>query len=146
MQHSLVHDPRVMIRQLYVHHTLNSYYVRAEVGVGADLLSHEATFSTEMFRKAQIAQHSTASDAGAFARRIQARSLVLTHFSNRYSFEGSRPVVRVLLAPWMPLYLQAAAVHPAPALLLLVARPGRICGPLVVVGLHTNKYKGRACK
>ena len=65
----------------------------AEVGMGADLLSHEATFSLDMYGKARIAQHSTARDAGAFAARLQARALVLTHFSNRYSFEGSRPLV-----------------------------------------------------
>ncbi len=50
----------------------------------ADLLSHEATFSGEMRDKAAIAKHSTASMAGAFARRLRARQLVLTHFSGRY--------------------------------------------------------------
>ncbi|KAK9791150.1 hypothetical protein WJX73_003775 [Symbiochloris irregularis] len=76
--------------------TCNSEAI-AEVGMDADLLSHEATFSTEMYRKARVAQHSTARDAGNFARHIRARSLVLTHFSNRYSFEGSRPAGGTLL-------------------------------------------------
>ncbi len=50
----------------------------------ADLVSHEATFADGMEQKARIAQHSTAPMAGAFARRIAARKLVLTHFSGRY--------------------------------------------------------------
>lgn len=65
----------------------------SEPGMGADLLSHEATFSMDMAGKARIAQHSTARDAGRFAAALQARNLVLTHFSNRYSFEGNRPSV-----------------------------------------------------
>lgn len=53
--------------------------------MGADLVSHEATFSAGMEKKAHVAQHSTAPMAGAFARKIRAKALVLTHFSNRYS-------------------------------------------------------------
>ena len=56
--------------------------------MGADLVSHEATFSAGMEPKARVAQHSTAPMAGAFARKIRARALVLTHFSNRYSKRG----------------------------------------------------------
>jgi len=55
------------------------------VAQGADVVSHEATFDGNMYDKAQIAQHSTASMAGAFGRRIGARHLFLTHFSSRYS-------------------------------------------------------------
>jgi len=54
---------------------------------GADLVSHEATFAAGMEGKAATAQHSTAWMAGQFAWAIQARALVLTHFSARY--EGS---------------------------------------------------------
>ncbi len=56
--------------------------------MGADLVSHEATFSAGMEKKAHVAQHSTAPMAGAFARKIRAKALVLTHFSNRYSNKG----------------------------------------------------------
>ncbi|KAI8466762.1 MAG: beta-lactamase-like protein [Monoraphidium minutum] len=52
--------------------------------VGADLLSHEATYSRGMEHKALRAQHSTAWMAGQFARAVGARALVLTHFSARY--------------------------------------------------------------
>ncbi|WIA10111.1 hypothetical protein OEZ85_010318 [Tetradesmus obliquus] len=61
----------------------------APVACGADLVSHEATFASGMEGKAAVAQHSTAWMAGEFAAAIQARSLVLTHFSARY--EGSAP-------------------------------------------------------
>ena len=64
--------------------TCNSDTVLA-MGRGADLVSHEATFSSEMEQKALKAQHSTAEMAGAFARRLDAKKLVLTHFSPRYS-------------------------------------------------------------
>ena len=53
-------------------------------GVGADLLSHEATFSAAEAGKAEVATHSTAGMAGAFAAQLGARHLVLTHFSARY--------------------------------------------------------------
>ncbi len=56
----------------------------AGVGEGADLLSHEATFTADMREKAHIAQHSTAPMAGAFARALGAQTLVLTHFSGRF--------------------------------------------------------------
>jgi ribonuclease Z len=59
----------------------------APVACGADLVSHEATFAAGMEGKAAVAQHSTAWMAGQFAWAVEARSLVLTHFSARY--EGS---------------------------------------------------------
>lgn len=59
----------------------------APVAVGADLIAHEATFAAGMEGKAVLAQHSTAWMAGQFAWAIQAKGLVLTHFSARY--EGS---------------------------------------------------------
>ena len=62
--------------------------MRAGVGAGADLLSHEATFSQAEVVKAGIAMHSTAAMAGVFAAQMRVRHLVLTHFSARY---GSGP-------------------------------------------------------
>ena len=58
----------------------------AQAAYGADLGSHEATFAKGMEDKAEIAQHSTALMAGQFARKINARQLVLTHFSPRYQY------------------------------------------------------------
>ena len=59
--------------------------------MGADMVSHECTFAAGMEKKAYVAQHSTAPMAGAFARKIHAHALVLTHFSNRYSNRGEMP-------------------------------------------------------
>ena len=56
----------------------------APAALGADLLSHEATFARGAEHKALRAQHSTAWMAGQFARAVGARALVLTHFSARY--------------------------------------------------------------
>lgn len=53
------------------------------VGKNADLLSHEATYAGEMRMKAIYAQHSTATMAGTFAKKLNAKKLVLTHFSPR---------------------------------------------------------------
>ena len=53
------------------------------------MLSHEATFTADMYAKARIAQHSTAPMAGNFARQLGAQTLVLTHFSGRFTeFRG----------------------------------------------------------
>lgn len=55
----------------------------AHLAQGADVLVHEATCSGEEQAIALKNFHSTASMAGTFARRIGARSLILTHFSPR---------------------------------------------------------------
>ncbi|MGC9176903.1 MAG: ribonuclease Z [Conexivisphaera sp.] len=51
---------------------------------GADLLVHEATFSTRDRGRALENMHSTAKEAGRVAARAGVKHLVLTHFSNRY--------------------------------------------------------------
>ncbi|GAB4814139.1 hypothetical protein N2152v2_001185 [Parachlorella kessleri] len=56
----------------------------AQPARNCDVVSHEATFMRGMEKKARIATHSTSEQAGDFARMINARSLVLTHFSARY--------------------------------------------------------------
>ena len=62
---------------------------------GAHLISHEATFLDQMYVKARIATHSTGVMAGEFAREIQAKQLVLTHFSGRYGHTGESPSVSI---------------------------------------------------
>eukprot|EP01024_Parvocaulis_polyphysoides_P028767 TRINITY_DN2597_c0_g1_i2.p1 TRINITY_DN2597_c0_g1~~TRINITY_DN2597_c0_g1_i2.p1 ORF type:complete len:559 (-),score=89.17 TRINITY_DN2597_c0_g1_i2:692-2332(-) len=54
------------------------------VAKNADMLSHEATFCQGYEEKAKNAMHSTAEMAGNFARKINAKALILTHFSSRY--------------------------------------------------------------
>jgi ribonuclease BN (tRNA processing enzyme) len=54
----------------------------------ADVLVHEATCTNEDLSIAISKAHSTAGMAGAFAKRIRAKNLILNHFSPR-GFEAS---------------------------------------------------------
>eukprot|EP00906_Rhabdomonas_costata_P032568 RCo045876 len=56
----------------------------------AEVVVHEATFAEEHHEMALRKHHSTAAMAGLFARRVQAKQLVLTHFSARFSCSRSR--------------------------------------------------------
>ena len=55
---------------------------------GVDLLIHECTYDASLADKAVAHGHSTAAQAGRVAAEVDARMLVLTHFSNRYGAGG----------------------------------------------------------
>ena len=56
----------------------------AELVHGVDLLYHEATFLDDMRERAATTHHSTARQAALFARKAEARHLLIGHFSSRY--------------------------------------------------------------
>ncbi|KXX76880.1 Ribonuclease Z 1 [Madurella mycetomatis] len=56
----------------------------AELGRGAHLLLHECTFDDELTGDALAKKHSTLSEALGVGRKMEARRILLTHFSQRY--------------------------------------------------------------
>lgn len=56
----------------------------AMIGQGATLLIHEATFDDELRSDAIAKKHSTTSEALRVGREMNARRILLTHFSQRY--------------------------------------------------------------
>ncbi|GAX20967.1 ribonuclease Z [Fistulifera solaris] len=56
----------------------------AAAALGADVLIHEATFEDGMEAEAVLKRHSTVGEALNVARDMQAKCVVLTHFSQRY--------------------------------------------------------------
>jgi len=59
------------------------------VGMECDLLIHEATYNDSLAETAQQRRHSTASEAAIVGRRMHAKHVVLTHFSQRYNSNSS---------------------------------------------------------
>ncbi len=55
-----------------------------ELARNADLLIHEATFTSDLAAEANDYGHSTAAEAAEIARKAGARRLLITHFSSRY--------------------------------------------------------------
>ncbi len=56
----------------------------AKLAEGADLLIHEATYTTELEEEANLRRHSTAAGAARIAREARVRRLALTHISQRH--------------------------------------------------------------
>ncbi|KAI0236499.1 hypothetical protein L0F63_002988 [Massospora cicadina] len=55
-----------------------------EIGMGADLLIHEATMDDELLDEAKAKRHSTISEALRQGKAMGAKQVLLTHFSQRY--------------------------------------------------------------
>jgi ribonuclease Z len=56
----------------------------ASIGHGSTVLIHEATFQDDMVGSALAKRHSTSAEALEVGRRMGARAVLLTHFSQRY--------------------------------------------------------------
>jgi ribonuclease Z len=54
------------------------------IGQNSTVLIHEATFQPDMVGSAMAKRHSTSAEAIEVGRRMQARAVLLTHFSQRY--------------------------------------------------------------
>jgi ribonuclease Z len=67
----------------------------ADLGQHADILIHEATFEDGMEEEALLKKHCTVGEALSIATRMKAKTVLLTHFSQRY--------------PKMPLLIQSDA-------------------------------------
>ena len=64
---------------------------------GVDLLYHEATFSSQLAKRAKETLHSTAEEAATLARDAGAGELLIGHFSSRYkSTDGLLEEARVI--------------------------------------------------
>ncbi|XP_065164662.1 ribonuclease Z, mitochondrial isoform X3 [Atheta coriaria] len=56
-----------------------------QLGMDSDLLIHEATMEDELASEAVVKMHSTTSQAIRVGQRMNARNILLTHFSQRYA-------------------------------------------------------------
>jgi ribonuclease Z len=64
----------------------------------ADVLVHEATFTSEEADRARQTRHSTAREAAELARRAEVRMLALVHLSSRYGGREVRDEAREVFA------------------------------------------------
>jgi ribonuclease Z len=76
----------------------------AAIGRGSTVLIHEATFEDELVGEARAKKHSTVKEALGVGSLMQAKAVVLTHFSQRYqkipvldNFWGNRRVVEAAI-------------------------------------------------
>ncbi|KAK1831688.1 hypothetical protein QBC39DRAFT_350649 [Podospora conica] len=103
----------------------------AAIGRGADLLIHECTFDSEMGHEAIAKCHSTMGEALEVGRKMEAKRILLTHFSQRYPklpvFEDTNQTVLYafdLMRVKLHDFRKAALFLPALQKLLDVAEPG----------------------
>jgi ribonuclease Z len=60
------------------------------LGKDSDILIHEATFAKDLAELAREKKHSTSIDAANDAKKMNAKQLILTHVSSRYSEDALR--------------------------------------------------------
>ena len=81
-----------------------------DLAQGADILVHEATFTTDQQERAVAAGHSTAAEAATVAREAEVGTLILTHISARYESE-TPPRVSDLLAEALAIFPNTLLAH-----------------------------------
>jgi ribonuclease Z len=59
-------------------------HIFADVAKNSDVLIHESTFADELKAEAVLKRHSTVAEALDIAKQMQAKTTLLTHFSQRY--------------------------------------------------------------
>jgi hypothetical protein len=102
-------------------------------GSNCDLLLHEATFDDSMESDAECKRHCTTSEAVTVGKRMKAKHIVLTHFSQRYpvavqSYSDSNPPPLTpppppSLPPRIPLSLSQQLAVPLPLTMHLSVPP-----------------------
>jgi len=80
----VVGDPRPGRKVVYTGDTTPTGST-VDAAADADLLVHDATFTTEREDRAAATAHSTAAQAGSIARQANAKRLALVHISSRYA-------------------------------------------------------------
>lgn len=60
-----------------------------EIAKHADLLIHDSSFTSDLSDWAEYTKHSTAYEAGEVAKKANAKKLILTHISARYSKDAT---------------------------------------------------------
>ena len=59
-------------------------HIFADIAKNSDVLIHESTFADELKAEAVLKRHSTVAEALDIAKQMQAKTTLLTHFSQRY--------------------------------------------------------------
>jgi len=90
----LSNDPRVMGpprrgRRVAIVTDTRPCAAAVELARGADLLIHEATYTSDMSTEADERRHSTAAGAARVAAEAGVGRLIITHFSSRYRDAGA---------------------------------------------------------
>lgn len=86
----------------------------AKLGKGSDILVHEATFDDDMEGDALAKKHCTTGEALGVAAKMEAKNVILTHFSQRYQ---KLPVMENVKLPSSPEEPPKRSAGESPALL-----------------------------
>ncbi len=95
------------------------------IGKGSDVLVHEATFDDDMEGDALAKKHSTTGEALGVASKMEAKNVILTHFSQRYQ---KLPVMENMKLPSSTEESPKSSPQASPAVLGELGEPGAVTG------------------